>query len=236
MTKVRTSLVAGLITLVAGFAMVFFRDSITSTGIVVTGGVLFIVAALFNALLTFMVKNPDGTRRSGTVTFLLNMIASAAALSFGVCMLMLQDKFEPLIPVVFAVLVLFGALMLFYAIAIAARPILIPGWVYLFAVAMVVGAIMIFRLKTPGDDALIMLYSGISLMVYGVASLIIGIVVSRDRRLSRHLGHTTGQIKEEEKAARQAEREAKKAAEEAGESADKAAEHVADTIKSLDDE
>lgn len=182
MFKTSTSLLVGVLAIAAGVVTIIFNNSITSTGVVCCGGVLFVIAAVLNAVITYFAKDDKGRRRAGTVAFLFNMVASAAALAFGICMIFRPDIFVRFIPIVFSILVLFGALMLFYYLSYGRRPSALPRWLFAYPLLVLVGAVIVFCLEGQTDDHLIMIYTGASLIVYGLGMGSIGVALERQRK------------------------------------------------------
>ena len=182
MLKVKTSVITGIITLAAGIVLILCNKSITSGGIIVSGGLLFVMAGVFNALLTFYVKDDAGHRKSRAASFVFNLIASAAAIALGVCMLVLMDDFAPGIPLMFGILVLFGSLMQFYALAIGSRGLHLPGWFYAFPGVVATCAVAIYLMKSPAQDHLVMILTGVSLIVFGLGAMVMAFVASSRRK------------------------------------------------------
>ena len=195
MFKTTTSVLVGVLAIAAGVLTIIFRDAITGAGVVTCGGILFMAAAILNAVITYFAKDDKGRRRASTVTFLLNMIASAAALGFGICMIVRPDIFVKFVPLVFSILVLFGALMLFYYISYGNRgKAPLPHWLVAYPLLVLVGAIVIFCLEGEKQDALIMLYTGISLIIYGLG--MISMVVESARSARAAVAAVAGHKKE----------------------------------------
>lgn len=182
MFKVSTSIIIGLLSVLAGVILVICNKAITSSGVVVSGGLLFVVAGILNGMMTMFVKDTDGKRRAKAMPFALNMIASAAAVAFGVCMLIMADEFVKFIPVVFGILVLFGAVMLFYLLCYGIRPATPYPWLFAFPVLVLAGAVLVYCQTSPDQDYLIMIYTGVSLMVFGLGMAVIGLTSRRDAK------------------------------------------------------
>ena len=123
-----------------------------------------------------------GREGRGVFAATFSWLTSAAAVILGVCMLIFQDTFIPLVPVMFGILVAFSALYQFYILAIGARPVLLPGWLYIIPIALVGGAVYIFLQRPDIHDPKIMLATGISLVVFGAGSLIEGILLGNEHR------------------------------------------------------
>ncbi len=168
MFKTSTSIIIGALAVLAGVVLIFCNNLIDSKMIVSTGGLMFIVAGVLNGLMTFFVKDASGNRRSKGAPFVFNIIASAAAVAFGICMLVLNEDFQKLIPIVFSVLILFGALMLFYFLGFGSRDLDPAKWLFAFPVLVLIGAIAVYLLKSPDDDSRIMIFTGLSIVFFGL--------------------------------------------------------------------
>lgn len=172
--KTKTSIWAGILTLAVGVLLLIFNAMITSSRILIVGGILFLACGILNLAVTFLAKDNQGRRRMRGAGFGLAIIVSIAAIALGISILCFPQTFIDLTPLVFGTLVAMGALILFYSLAIASRPILLPGWLYIFPTLIAVGAVLIYMLHTPQDDDRMIIYTGASLCLFGVCLLIGG--------------------------------------------------------------
>lgn len=175
--KTKSALLAGILVLIVGIALIFFHRDITSSAVVITGGSLFCAAGVLNIAIMYLYKNDEGQRRIRGVPFGLAVAVSAAAIILGICVLCFQPTFTALTPLVFGSLVTLVTIVLFYMLAIGTRPVILPGWLYIFPTLCAVGAVMIFLLYKSGDaqvirDERMILYTGISLCLYAVCAII----------------------------------------------------------------
>ncbi len=173
-------LTAGLV-MAAGIVLIITHNSIRSTGVVVTGGILFVIAGLINVLL-FEGERKRGRWDRGALSSTFSWLTSVAAVILGICMLVFQGTFITLVPMMFGILVAFSALYQFYILAIGSRPTLLPGWFYIVPVALIGGAAFIFMQDSYSNDPKIMLATGISLTAFGVAGLAESAMLSHYRR------------------------------------------------------
>lgn len=170
---------------IIGILLLIFSSHIESADVIVTGGILFIIAAVLDIVVSLGEKDKDGKRKAGSFLVIFNWIVSVAAIILGLCMIFIKDAFVPFVPYVFGLISLFGSLMLFYILAIGLRPILLSGWLYLAPVAMLVLSIFIF-LRDPGaDDKLIMMLTGISALVFALCSYCVGFGLVSHHRAQR---------------------------------------------------
>lgn len=179
--KGRNLIFTSLLVLAAGIILIITNKAIRSTGVVTTGGILFILAGLLNVMV-FEDERKKGRSGRGVFASTFSWLTSAAAVILGVCMLIFKSTFIPLVPVMFGILVAFSALYQFYILAIASRPVMLPGWLYIAPIALVGGAAYIFMQDADLNDPKIMLATGISLTVFAAAGLIEGIMLGHYHR------------------------------------------------------
>lgn len=188
--KGRKLMILAIIVLAIGVVLTITYTSIKSTGVVICGGILFILAGLINLIPMFGTENGKdnneedkkrGSHQSALRT-IFGWITSTAAIVLGVCMLIFQPTFSTLVPIIFAVLVLSCGLFQFYILAIAIRPITLPAWTYIGGILLIGAAIFLFTLDAGIDDKTLMLTTGISMLVFGVITLIEGFMVGASRR------------------------------------------------------
>lgn len=177
--KGKNLIITALLVLAAGIILIITRASIRSEGVVTTGGILFIVAGLLDLLIFESDRRKDGKRPLAAA---FNWITSAGAVILGLCMLIFRPTFVELIPFMFGILVAFTALYQVYLLAYGARPVMLPGWLYIVPLLLAGGAVYLFTLKPMTDDHIIMLTSGIALTLFGAASLIEGAMLGHYHR------------------------------------------------------
>lgn len=182
MNNSKSSVTTGLVTILAGVVLLISSNEMTSKGIIILAGILFIAAGILNIILTLSSRNDDGTRRVGTIRLILTITVSAAAAVFGLSMLWWTTTFTSLIPLVFAVMLLIAAVIQFYVLAIGTRPLKLPGWFYALPAAQVVCAIVVYCQAAGAGDKVIMVTSGVSLIIFGVTSFLIGYGVAAAKR------------------------------------------------------
>lgn len=166
----RTLLLIGILAAIVAGLLIFFNQTVTTERIVEIGGVIFVGAGLVNLL---FFNNGNGAAR------VMTSICNAAAIIFGVCMLVFRSTFEPLIPFAFGLLITICAVWQFYALAIGIRPRMLPAWLYLFPILLVIPAIYIF-LRGNVTDSHIPLITGISIAVFALGAFIEGCMMLRN--------------------------------------------------------
>lgn len=175
----------GLLALAAGVILIFTYRGISSTGVVMTGGILFILAGIFNVLAAGYERRRAeraGGRGRGVISATVNWLACAGAVILGVCMLIFQSTFVALIPFIFGVLIAFSAFYQLYLLAYGTRPAMLPGWLYIVPLALAGAAVYLFLQKPELDDAVIMLTTGIALTFFGLATFAEGTMLGTIHR------------------------------------------------------
>lgn len=183
--KGKNLIIMGLLALAAGVILIFTYRGIRSTGVVITGGVLFILSGIFNVLAAGYERRRAeraGGRGRGMLSATFNWLACAGAVILGVCMLIFQGTFVALIPFIFGILIAFTAFYQLYLLAYGTRPAMLPGWLYIVPVALAGAAVYLFLQKPELDDSIIMLTTGISLGVFGLATFAEGAMLGNIRR------------------------------------------------------
>ena len=173
--KNKNSVWMGALILAVGVALLIFNRYITSYRVVATAGGLFILSGVVYGLMSLnMRRRKDPTRREPAAPYAIGMVLSFISVVFGVVVLFMNTTFQPLIPILFGLIVCIGALSLFYSLTWGVRPAVLPGWLYIIPTLMAVLAVMTFMLRTdnPDDDRNVMIYTGISLCLYSLCVFI----------------------------------------------------------------
>lgn len=197
--KGRSLILAAVLILAIGIILIITRLSITTFGIVVVGGILFVLSGLLN-IFAYLAERPRPAQvkaareagfevkgRSGFAS-LMAWASSGAAVILGACMLIFTSTFLQLVPFVFALLITFGALYQFYLLAYGSRPTKLPGWLFVVPVLLIGAAIYVF-LQNAGhevDDRLIMLITGISATLFGATLLTESIMIGAANHRREH--------------------------------------------------
>lgn len=184
--KGRKLIFTAVMAIAIGTTLILTYRSIRSTGVVISGGILFILSGVINTFASLATRDNNGQSRVNSLGMTLGWITSAAAVVLGLCMLIFQPTFINLVPFIFGVLVAFGALYQFFLLGFGARPVTLPAWLFIAPVILTAGSIYIFMQKAGVDDRLIMLVTGISFAVFGLATLIEGIFIGNHNRTLRN--------------------------------------------------
>lgn len=193
--KGRSLLLSAILFLVAGLILILTYRTTKTDGVVIVGGIMFIVSGLLN-IFAYMADRPGKKeieaainagrkpRSRSSLSSAVTWISSGAAVILGVSLLIFTSTFTPLVPFVFALLITMAALYQFYLLAIGCRPLRLPAWLFAAPVLMLGGAIYVF-IQKPGLDhteQIIMLVTGISFVLFGIAMLAESILIGTANR------------------------------------------------------
>lgn len=182
----KVPLLTGVIILALGVVLTVFNKMITGHGVVVLAGILFLLTGIINIVVYVTRHNPDGSRVNRGFALFFGWLVSCAAMILGLCMLVFSDTFSRMIPFIFGLLILFGALVLTFSFIFGVRKVFkVPGWVWIFPLVMVGLGIVTMTLNAVVDDSLIMILTGVSMIIFGVTGMIVGIMLSGAKRQAR---------------------------------------------------
>lgn len=175
--KGRTLTFLGILAAIVAAAIIIAQNKITASGIVLTGGILFIIAGLANTI----ALQRNKAKASGKM---FGHVANAASIVLGICMIVFQGSFVPLVSFIFGVLVAMLAVWQFYVLAAAIKPYTLPGWIYTFPILLTASAVYIFVTKGSLPQMPLMLTTGISIAIVGIGCIIEGSLLGAQRRIS----------------------------------------------------
>ncbi|MCM1032843.1 MAG: hypothetical protein NC405_03710 [Odoribacter sp.] len=163
--------------IIAGVILILTFRTMSSGGVVVAGGVLFILAGLVNLLL---LRKQSGSMASGSRSFgrFFGLISTAASVLLGLSMLIFIDTFSSLVPYVFGTVVALGALIQILTVVTGMRRGILSAW-WLICVVALAGASVYLFIQTPeaGSDPPVMITTGISLVFFGVVMCVEKIIM-----------------------------------------------------------
>lgn len=181
--KGKDIMMTSLIVLLVGVVLIITCDAIKSAGVVIVGGILFILAGVINVFL-FEGERKRASNPPTGMTVAFSRASSGAAVILGLSMLFFTVTFTVIVPFLFGLVVLAAALYQFYILAYRSREASLTPWLYVAPVLMVGAAIYVFL--QPADqaegDKMIMLISGIALALYGVVGIVEAAVIGRYNR------------------------------------------------------
>lgn len=177
MKKSTPSLVTALVIAVLGVVMIIIRAQLRSTAVVMLAGILFLLAAAFNALATLREADRPAagdSRHAGVARRVIGWTCSLAGLVLGVCMLWIPEVFTPVVPWLFGGLLILGALYHAWVLLVRLRHARPSGWWLLLPALMAAGGIWDFTLRQPGDqdDPMLMTVTGVAMALFGLASVV----------------------------------------------------------------
>ena len=177
-------ILTGIITALIGVLLIVFRNTLADGGIVFAAGTLFVAAGLLNMTFFLGTRDKNGRARMGAFGTAFGWIASAAAVVLGLAMLIFSKAFVALVGFMFAVLILFAALFQMGLLLFGARPHRLSSWYFTVPMLLVCCAVFIFMRKpdTAGEH-LVMTLTGISFILFGIATIAEGCYIGNANRL-----------------------------------------------------
>lgn len=175
--KGRTLTFLGIIAAIVAAALIIARNHITSEGVVLTGGILFILAGISNTIAI-------SRNRTSSVGRAFGYLTNAAAIVLGICMIAFQEAFVPLVAFIFGLLVAMFAIWQFYVLAAGIKPYSLPAWLYVFPILLTAAAAYIILDKASLPALPIMLTTGISVAILAAGCLIEGGMLGAARHLA----------------------------------------------------
>lgn len=174
--KVRNLYITGFLSLVIGIIIILSYRYISSAGIIIVGGSLFILVGLLN-LVVFHGRHKNDTTPSALAT-IVSRITSAGAIILGLSLLIFNGTFASLIPIIFAIFIALLALDQFYILTVSSNRIYLSPWFLLAPLALTGCALYLFLSESqPQNEETLMLCTGISATFFGVVSVIEALVV-----------------------------------------------------------
>ena len=185
--KGKNLMLIGVLVFAVGLLLTIFRHSLSDGGIVRLGGIIFVGAGVLNMTVFLASRDKDGRSRMGALGTAFGWIASAAAVVLGLSMLIFKGAFVALIGFMFGVLLLFAAVFQIFLLLFGSRPTRISNWFFIVPAVIIGAAIYIFLRKpdTAGETT-DLLVTGITFMVFGIATVIEGSVVGQSNRMLRN--------------------------------------------------
>ncbi len=168
--KASTTLLSGLIILAAGVILILSNHFITKSGIVTTAGILFLLSGIVNTVLYLSGTDKDGNPKHRGASKFFGIVVSLASLLLGLSMFVFNDDFQGMIPILFALVLFFGALVQFFIVVSIRRGVGMPAWPYAFPAVMLILSIVVFFANLKEPD--LMLISGCGLVVFGVGGFV----------------------------------------------------------------
>lgn len=179
--KGRTLTLLGILAAIVAAALIIARNYITPLGVVITGGALFILAGLANTIAISRGK-------ASSMGKMFGYMANAASIVFGLCMIVFQSSFVPLVTFIFGLLVAMMAIWQFYVLAAGVKPYTLAAWLYVFPIALSVCAVYILVAKDGPSTLPVILSTGISIAILALGCLLEGGMLGATRRIAIKAG------------------------------------------------
>ncbi|MDE6278261.1 MAG: DUF308 domain-containing protein [Muribaculaceae bacterium] len=183
--KGRNLFLTALLAIAAGIALIIFKNVINSASLVTVGGVFFIATGVINMGIFLGSRDKEGKARQGFLSNAFGWGASSASVLLGLAMLIFNDRFIGLVNFMFAVLVAVAALYQLFLLLFGARPVRLPGWLFVGVVLLTIGAVWLFIPSAYTTDANVMLITGISFIVFGATTIIESFYIGSANRQAR---------------------------------------------------
>lgn len=179
----KASVLTGILILVIGVVLIVCNKMITGAGVVVLAGILFLITGIVNIIMYVTRKDENGEKINKGFSLFMGWLVSIAAMILGICMLVFINTFSAMIPFIFGLLIFFGAVMLVFSFVFGVRKIVnVPGWLWIIPLVMVILGIITMTRKADVQDDLIMILTGSSMILFGFAGVLMGVLVSGARR------------------------------------------------------
>lgn len=177
----------GLLGIALGLILVIFRNSLADGGVVLTTGIIFVIAGLLNMSIFLGSRDKQGRARMGAFGTAFGWVASAAAVILGLAMLIFSKAFTALIGFMFAVLILFAALFQMGLLLFGSKPHKLNNWFFVVPTILVGSAVYIFlRKPDAGGEHVVMWVTGCAFILFGAATLFEGLIIGRLNREARN--------------------------------------------------
>ncbi len=189
--KGKSSILSALLIMTSGIVLIIINKSLSTSGIVICGGILFLIAAVLN-IFTFLSEDTrkNNLKRPGALSRIFSGICSVAGLILGLCMLIFETVFTPLIPFIFGGLLVLGALFHFYVLTISYRPIVFPGWTYIIPALLTATGVGILFIDGNIHSSLMMILTGIGLCLFSTGVFIESFFINSYNKSLRTDTHT----------------------------------------------
>lgn len=196
--KATTSFLTGLLVLAAGIVLIICNKLITQSGIITVAGILFVLTGIINLILYVNQKDENGKPKVNGITKVFGWLVSLAAMILGLCMLIFNPTFARMVPFIFGILILFGGVVLIYALVTAGKRYgTVSGWLYIFPAALVILALVVFFQNTTGSDSRILILTGSALLTFGVGCFVTGMVMAMGaHRIKKGAGDSPVDVKD----------------------------------------
>lgn len=181
------SLLTGVLIFAIGIILLICNKEIKAGGIITLAGILFLLTGIINIILYVTQRDEQGNKVNRGLGLIFGWLVSIASIVLGACMFFFKTDFVNMIPVIFGIIIFFGVFTLAFSFLVRMRKVLSAyGWMWIFPLLMTIAGIITFTQKASTtdtqNDSLIMIMTGSSFLLYGIANILVGILASTARR------------------------------------------------------
>lgn len=192
----KKSLLTGVLIFAIGIILIICNSEIKAGGIVTLAGILFLLTGIINIIIYVTQRDEEGKKVNRGMGLIFGWLVSIASIVLGACMFFFKNDFVNMIPVIFGIIIFFGVITLAFTFLIRMRKVFtVPGWIWAFPGLMAVAGIITITQKASTtaaqSDSLIMIMTGSSFLLYGIANILVGILASTARRNAAQASTTT---------------------------------------------
>lgn len=181
MNVIKSNLVCSLLIFIVGVALCFLYDRENILTVIV-----YILGALFTAtgcvnIISCSISHSRG--KTGTISSVVGWIAGLGGIGLGAAMLITPHSFTSILVYVFAALLVLGGLWHLFTLAYIYRKLLMPAWLYIPALVLVIGGVVMFCSESVRTDRqAVVLMSAIGAIIYAIETLLEYIFSRRDEK------------------------------------------------------
>lgn len=179
-------IIGGIITAIVGTLMTIYRNTLTAENIAAIAGIVFICSAALHLLIINIQnsrsRDKNGKAANGAIATYLSWIVCPVAAVAGLIMLFFNKHFAEYIAFMYGLIILIASVFQLLLLLFNSKPSL--SKLFFIVPVIMVGVAVFVLMSKPGIE--IQFYTaltGVSLMLFGVSSIIEGItiIVSRHR-------------------------------------------------------
>lgn len=112
----------------------------------------------------------SGLRRRGRLNSVMSWITCIGGVLIGLVLILLYQKFQPVLSYVLGAFVAAGGLYHFYELAVGYREVTFHAWFYIFPLLLIAGGCVLIFVEL--DNPTTALITGIGMVVFAVASIL----------------------------------------------------------------
>lgn len=173
----KTGFLTALIFLAAGIVLIVVHDKErVMDGIVTFLGIVFIVPAVINILVSAFSRRREKTAERGRradLAYVGMLVVSVFGIALGVAMLVATEFFAGVIVYVFAALLIAAGVYHVLAVSVLSRPFMLPPYFYVIPVLMIAaGCVILFAPTVQSATKVVVLITGIAFVASSVNTML----------------------------------------------------------------